>query len=384
MFIQEIYKKLSKIKTPFYYYDVDLLKRTLESLSKESSKFGYHVHYALKANANSKILGLIKDFGFGADCVSGNEVVKAITCGFSPEKVYFAGVGKTDHEIMLGLNHRIGCFNCESLQEIEVVNELAQKHNQIATIALRINPNVDAHTHEFITTGLDENKFGIYQWDFENVLQIIQRSKNIDLVGIHFHIGSQITDLSVYQNLANKVNEIQAWFNKRKVFFKTINLGGGLGVNYHQPDVFALPDFAKFFGMVNEVLQVQSGQSVHFELGRALVAQCGTLITKVLYIKKGATKSFAIVDAGMSDLIRPALYGAFHKIENLSSNGQHYKYDVVGPICESSDAFGKEVQLPLTQRGDLVAIRTAGAYGQVLASQYNLRTLAKAFYSDEI
>lgn len=359
--------------TPFYFYDTAVLKQTLEALTTVSKKYNYHVHYALKANANPQLLAIIRGYGLGADCVSGNEVKRAVECGFDSAHIVFAGVGKSDAEINYALDHNIFCFNCESLQELEVLNELAAAKNTKARIALRINPNVNANTHKYITTGLEENKFGINLWELDAVVQQLKQSPALELIGLHFHIGSQITDLNAFRSLCLRVNEIQDWFAQRHIALQHINVGGGLGVDYHHPDTNTICDFETFFGIFHEQLHVRKGQQVHFELGRAVVAQCGSLISRVLYVKHGIKTNFVILDAGMTELIRPALYQSFHKIENLESTGEPEKYDIVGPICESSDCFGKAMELPPTKRGDLIAIRTAGAYGEVMASNYNLR-----------
>lgn len=366
--------------TPYYLYDLDLLRRTLESARNAADKYNFHIHYALKANSNKPILKLINKYGFGADCVSGNEIKRALKRGFKPQDIVFAGVGKSDAEINFALKHDIFCFNCESSQEISIVDELAGKAGKVAQIALRLNPNVDAQTHKYITTGLEENKFGINTWELEAVIELLKTTPNVQLIGIHFHIGSQITDLEVFERLSKRVNEIQEWFIARDIELPHLNVGGGLGVDYYNPDQNAIPDFETYFGIFNKYLTVRKGQQVHFELGRALVAQCGALISKVLYIKKGLTKNFAILDAGMTELLRPMLYQAYHKIENLSSSLPETKYDVVGPICESTDCFAKDFILPETQRHDLIALRTTGAYAEVMASEYNLRDKAKAVY----
>lgn len=384
MFNNELINKLNKIPTPFYFYNMDLLERTLQSVKKHADKHGFIVHYAMKANSNSKLLERINKYGLGADCVSGNEVVKAITTGFDRKHIAFAGVGKSDSEINLGLNNDIFSFNCESLEEIEVINELAREKGKTAHIALRINPNVNAHTHHYISTGLEENKFGINRWELEKVCLAIETMPNIKLIGIHFHIGSQITDMTVFKELCVRVNEFNEWFMQHNINLEHINVGGGLGIDYRNPEANNIPDFETFFNIFKEFLPLQPFQKLHFELGRAIIAQCGYLLTRVLYVKHGAVTNFAIVDAGMNDLIRPALYQAYHKIDNLTSTGVTEKYDVVGPICESSDTFGKAVTLPLTKRGDLIVLRSTGAYGEVMASQYNLRALAKAYYSDEL
>lgn len=377
-------KSIYKIPTPFYYYDIDLLKSTLELVSSESAKYGYIVHYAIKANANKKILKIINDYSFGADCVSGNEIKRAIEVGFNPDKVVYAGVGKSDKEINIALDNNIFCFNCESIPELLVLNELAVKKNKTTNIALRFNPNINPKTHKFISTGLNENKFGINPWDIDIVLQNLNALSNLNLSGIHFHIGSQITDLNVFENLCLKINEISKLFYDKGVHIDHINVGGGLGIDYENPAMNKIPEFKSYFKLFNEYLKLAPNQHLHFELGRSIVAQCGNLITKVLYVKEGINTKFAIVDAGMTELIRSALYDAVHKIENLSSQEVEEKYDVVGPICESSDFFAKGIMLPKCHRNDIIAIRSTGAYGQVMASQYNLRDLAKAYYSDEL
>ena len=384
-FSKELIHKFSHTPTPFYYYDMELLGLTLQSLKQEADKYGFVVHYALKANANEAILEQIRSYGFGADCVSGNEVSRAAECGFTNDKIVFAGVGKSDEEILTGLKNDIHSFNCESIQELEVIDALAEGMNKTARVALRLNPNVSANTHKYITTGLEENKFGINQWELETILEKLKTLKNIRLIGLHFHIGSQITDLNAFKSLCIKINEFQQWFKNHHITFPNLNVGGGLGIDYHEPDKNSIVDFASFFRLFHDFLDVYPGQSVHFELGRALVAQCGSLVSKVLYIKNGVNTNFMILDAGMTELIRPALYQAYHKIENISNNeGEMMRYDVVGPICESSDCFGKAQLLPLTKRGDLIAIRSAGAYGEVMSSNYNLREKVKSYYSTDI
>jgi len=383
MLKEEHIKKINQYKTPFYYYDLQILQKTLDVVKAESSKYNYHVHYAFKANTNSRIIDLIQKNGLGADCVSGNEVKCAIENKFDSSKVVFAGVGKSDDEINYALEKNIFCFNCESLQELDVINELAAKQHKLASIALRINPNVDAHTHKYITTGLEENKFGINPYEFETVIEKLKHLPNLKLIGLHFHIGSQITDLSPFKKLCSRVNEINTYFLNKGFDLPIINVGGGVGINYHEPDKHAIIDFAAYFKVFNNFIELRKNQELHFELGRAIVAQCGSLISKVLYIKNGINTNFAILDAGMTELIRPALYQAFHVIENISSKEKNtIKYDVVGPICESSDCFGKAVELPETKRSDIIAIRSAGAYGEVMASRYNLRDEVRSYFSE--
>jgi len=378
--------RLSQFETPFYYYDLELLDRTLQAAKIAADKRGFHIHYALKANFNDKLLSAIQAVGFGADCVSGNEVQKSIDMGFPADKITFAGVGKSDKEIKMALKHQIFAFNVESIEELQVIDQLAAELGERANVSLRINPNVDAHTHHYITTGLDENKFGVPNSELEQAASVLRDCKNVDLVGLHFHVGSQITDMNVFKSLCVKVNEWKNWFEERGTTIKILNVGGGLGVDYHHPDENPYPDFEAYFEVFDKFLERTPQQEVHFELGRALVAQSGTLVSRVLYSKSGVKKNFLILDAGMTELMRPALYQAYHKIERLgpATETSELNYDVVGPICESSDCFGKEVTLPVSQRGDLIAIRTAGAYGEVMASKYNLREEIRYVFSDSI
>lgn len=374
--------KFKELKTPFYYYDLDVLRKTLDLLKKESSPYGYKIHYALKANANPVILKIISSYGFGADCVSWNEIDRAISCGFKPSNIVFAGVGKSDIEIEKALMADISCFNCESIQELEVINEIAGNLGLNAKVALRINPNIDAHTHQHITTAIEDSKFGIIIPELEAATEKLNFFKNITLTGIHFHIGSQITSMQVFRNLCARINELTDWFSYRKINLKTINVGGGLGIDYHEPE--SMPLFNEYFAVFREILRLYPGQELHFEPGRSVVAQCGSLISRVLFIKNGSMTKFAVIDAGMTDLIRPALYQAYHKIENITSTGRLKRYDVVGPVCESTDTFGKFVDLKESKRGDLIAIRSAGAYGESMASTYNLRNIPSTLFSDKI
>ena len=378
-------EKLQSIQTPFYYYDSELLRQTLRAIHEEASRHeGFVVHYAVKANANPKVLRIIREAGLGADCVSGGEIEASVKAGFPVSKIVFAGVGKSDWEINIGLDNDIFCFNVESIPELEVINELAANKGKVARIAFRLNPNVGAHTHANITTGLAENKFGIDMNDMLTVIAEAERLKNVKFVGLHFHIGSQILDMGDFEALCNRVNELQDLLEKHRIRVEHINVGGGLGVDYAHPNRLPIPDFKAYFDTYAKKLKLRNGQTLHFELGRAVVAQCGTLITRTLYVKKGAVKKFAIVDAGFTDLIRPALYQAYHKIENITSEEPVEAYDVVGPICESTDVFAKQIDLNGTKRGDLLAIRSAGAYGEIMASQYNCRRLPLGYMNDEI
>jgi diaminopimelate decarboxylase len=411
MFNTDTINKFQQLETPFYYYDMGVLRDTLTACKTAADRYGFHVHYAMKANFNPKVLDMIQSFGLGADCVSGNEVKAAIEHGFDKKSVVFAGVGKSDKEINLALDADIFCFNAESVQELFIINDLAKAKNKIANIAIRINPNVDAHTHHFITTGLDENKFGINIWQLPDVADALRKCANLQFLGIHFHIGSQITDMEVYKSLCTRINEMQDWFEDHGFTVKVLNTGGGLGVDYHNPDTNIISDFESYFKVFKNFLNVRPHQEVHFELGRALVAQSASLIARVLYVKNGLKKNFLVLDAGMTELIRPMLYQAYHEIENVVRGGEvrgsgggirgenentlhatgatnheqgttTLKYDVVGPICESTDCFRKDVDLPESFRGDIIAIRTAGAYAEVMASGYNLRDKVQSVYSE--
>ena len=377
--------RFQTLRTPFYYYDMDLLRQTLQAINDEASKHeGYHVHYAIKANANPKVLTAIREAGLGADCVSGGEIEASVKAGFPSAKIVYAGVGKSDWEINLGLEHDIFCFNVESVPELEVINELAAKRGKVARVAFRLNPEVGAHTHANITTGLAENKFGIAMRDMEHVIGKAGELKNVKFVGLHFHIGSQILDMGDFEALCDRINELQDRLESQHISVEHINVGGGLGIDYEQPDGAPIPDFKAYFDTYANHLKLRPGQTLHFELGRAVVGQCGSLITRTLYIKEGAVKKFAIVDAGFTDLIRPALYQAYHKIENLTSEEPVEAYDVVGPICESTDVFAKQIELNRARRGDLMALRSAGAYGEIMASGYNCRQLPVGYASDEL
>jgi len=378
-------ERFQDIRTPFYYYDTELLRQTLQAINAETSRHdGWHVHYAIKANANPTLLRIIRTAGLGADCVSGGEIEACMRAGFASSKIVFAGVGKSDWEINLGLDNDIFCFNVESIPELEVINQLAAAKGKVARVAFRLNPNVGAHTHANITTGLAENKFGIAMRDMVPVIEHASRLANVQVVGLHFHIGSQILDMGDFQALCNRVNELQDELERHRIRVEHINVGGGLGIDYQHPNRVPIPDFKAYFDTYARHLRLRPGQTLHFELGRAVVAQCGSLITRTLYIKEGATKKFAIVDAGFTDLIRPALYQAYHKIENITSEEPNEAYDVVGPICESTDVFAKQIDLNKTQRGDLLAIRSAGAYGEIMASQYNCRRLPQGYTSDDL
>ena len=376
--------EFNDLSTPFYFYDLALLDRTLAEIARTSRDERFKVHYAMKANANPGILRHVQAAGLGVDAVSGGEIQAALDAGFKGSQIVYAGVGKTDAEIILALENGVGCFNVESEPELEIINELAASLGKTADIALRINPNIDAHTHEYITTGLAENKFGINLEQMPHLIEKANELENVNLIGLHFHIGSQITETEPFVMLCETINRLQDEWEAKGVTFRSINVGGGLGIDYADPDRHPIPDFEGYFKSFRNHLRLRPDQELHFELGRSVVAQCGSLITRVLYVKEGTTKRFAIVDAGMTDLIRPALYNAHHRIENISSpNGERHHYDIVGPICESSDCFGKDELLPAIRRGDFLALRSARAYGEIMASQYNCRQLPSSYFYEK-
>ncbi len=375
-------QKLEALQTPFYYYDMELLKETLTTLTSQAKQYGYHLHYAVKANANPRILSAIKEYGLGADCVSGGEIQASLDAGFPASRIVFAGVGKADWEIKLGLDNDIFCFNAESIPELQVIDELASQKGKVASVALRLNPDVSASTHQNINTGSSDKKFGIDSNQLEDVLKILPGLSHVKMIGIHFHIGSQILELNDFRSLCNKVENIQQKLAEYQIFPEHLNFGGGLGIDYENPDAHPIADFDSYFKIFSDHVKIRPGQQVHFEPGRAVVGQCGALISKVLYVKENPKKKFVILDAGFTDLIRPAFYQAKHKIENLTSSLPEEVYDVVGPICESSDCFAEKILLNQTRRGDLIVFRSAGAYGEIMTMQYNCRELPKAYYSD--
>ena len=383
--MKNLLQHFTERETPFYFYDLDLLRKTLTSL-QSANRYGYHVHYALKANNNPEILALIRSAGMGVDCVSGNEVRIGIENGFDPQHIVLAGVGKTDREISYAIDQNIFSLNVESLQELEVINEIASQKKKRPNVSIRINPAIEVGTHHYITTGAKENKFGIAGEELLESIGWIKSLHNINFIGLHYHIGSQVTDLTRFKNLCQRVNDLQKQLLDAGLALPHLNVGGGLGINYEDPDSDPIPDFEGYFRVFHENLKLLNGQQLHFELGRAVVGQCGSIISRVLFTKASGHTTFVILDAGMTDLMRPALYQANHYLVNLSNaeDTDLRTYDVVGPVCESSDTFGKRVHMPVTKRGDIYVIRSAGAYGETMKNAYNARDLAPAYYSDDL
>ena len=376
--------RFAQQRTPFYYYDLDLLRRTLTKLREASSCLpAASVHYAVKANFNPVILKEIAAAGLGADCVSGGEIKAALAAGFPASGIVYAGVGKSDEEIRFALAADISRFNVESAAELEVIEEIAAEMGICAPVSLRVNPDIGAHTHANITTGLAENKFGINYEQLEEVLRYALSLPHVKYSGLHFHIGSQILDMMDFVALCNRINSLRDKLLRAGLPLGDVNVGGGLGINYQHPNHLDIADFDAYFKTFRKHLKLPEGTRVHFELGRSIVAPCGSLIARVLYVKKGTTRQFAIVDASMTELIRPALYKAYHRVENISSDEPEEVYDVVGPVCESSDVFLKGASIDRCHRGDLIAIRSAGAYGESMASCYNCRPLPPSLFSGE-
>lgn len=385
MLSRQVADKLAKYETPFYLYDIGLLNQTLESLMSIASKYDYKIHYAIKANYDARLLQIIRKYGVGIDCASGNEVRCAIEAGFDPKSIVYAGVGKRDKEIRYAIEQNILAINCESIEEIDLVNELAAEAGKVVNIALRVNPDIDPKTNHCIDTGQADSKFGISYEEILSSVEHIRSLKNVLVIGMHIHIGSQIRELHVFENMCNKVNVIVENLTSLGFELEFVDVGGGLGVNYDMPENEPISNFASVFAIIKQHLKV-GNREVHFEFGRSIVAQCGELITKVLYNKTTATgRRLVIVDGSMTELIRPALYGSYHNIENITSEAdQRLKYTIVGTACESTDVFDENVSLPITKRGDLLTIKSAGAYGMSMASRYNQHDLPAAVYSDEL
>ena len=385
MLSRQVADKLAKYETPFYLYDIELLNQTLESLMSIANKYNYKIHYAIKANYDARLLQIIRKHGVGIDCASGNEVRCAIEAGFDPKTIVYAGVGKRDKEIRYAIEQDILAINCESIEEIELVNQFAAEASKVVNIALRVNPDIDPKTNHCIDTGQADSKFGISYEEILSEVESIRALKNIEVIGMHIHIGSQIRELHVFENMCNKVNVIVDNLTKLGFEIEFVDVGGGLGINYDMPENEPIPNFASVFAIIKQHLKV-GNRGVHFEFGRSIVAQCGELITKVLYNKTTATgRRLVIVDGSMTELIRPALYGSYHNIENITSESeQRLKYTIVGTACESTDVFDENISLPLTKRGDLLTIKSAGAYGMSMASRYNQHDLPAAVYSDEL
>ena len=372
--------------TPLYVYSHQALKTALENWMRGIAGTNHRVFYAMKANSNLALLKFFHDSGTGFDIVSRGELQRALMAGAKGNDIVYSGVGKSREDIRAALRADIGCFNVESIPELDRINEVALEEKRMAPVSVRVNPDVDAKTHPYISTGLKNNKFGV---SYDQTVALYQRAATlpgIRISGIDMHIGSQITELEPFVHAADKIFDIVDALAQNGIMLDHLDFGGGLGVRYTDET----PPSAETLVKAVSRKAAERGFAdlpIYFEPGRSLVAQCGSLITRVLYVKYGVNKTFLITDAGMNDLIRPALYGAYHKVENLSASARDCgmkTYDVVGPVCESSDVWGEDRPLPESVRGDLLAIRSAGAYGQVMASRYNLRDFAPSVYLDRL
>lgn len=366
--------------TPLYLYSKNMIIDNFKATDKAFSSVKHTICYAMKANSNFQILKLMASLGSGGDVVSGGELFLALKAGIPANKIVYAGVGKTDQEIKYGIESGIMAFNVESEQELEIINQIANELGKKAPVAIRINPDVDIHGHPYISTGKSINKFGI---DIHVALEVFLnafRMSGIEIVGVHCHIGSQILNLEYYVATAKKISDFVQKLSESGIEIQHIDIGGGLGVHYSD----MLPKYAEKEGetvpspaeLAQKVIAILKPLDceILFEPGRSIIAETGTLITKVLYVKESRDKNFIVIDAGMNDLIRPSLYDAYHQIVPLKRiDGELEKADVVGPICETGDFLAKDRPLPKVQRGDYLAVMTAGAYGYSLSSNYNSR-----------
>jgi diaminopimelate decarboxylase len=359
--------------TPLYVYGRAAIEEAFAAYERAFAAVPHRLCYAVKANGNGAILRLLAGLGAGADIVSGGELLAACRAGFPPERIVFAGVGKSDEEIALGLEHGIGEINAESEQEIRRIGALAAARGRVARVSLRVNPDIDARSHPYISTGLREAKFGVDIALAPEILRRVRELPGVELVGLQCHIGSQITDLEPLAAAARALAGLSRQLLEEGFALRTIDLGGGLGVSY---DGQCAPGPEAFAAAVLPAVE-KLPLTLVLEPGRSLVAPAGVLLTRVLYVKQGPARRFVIVDAGMNDLLRPALYDAYHRIEPVRSRGRAAELvDVVGPVCETSDFLARRRELERPEPGDLLAVRDAGAYGFAMASNYNMRPRA--------
>lgn len=358
------------VGTPFYLYSHRTLLNHYRAYDTAFSFIPHIIAYAVKANANLSILKLFAREGSGADIVSAGELYKALKAGVSPERIVFAGVGKSPQEIEYALNSGILMFNVESEQELKRINEVAGKIHRKARIALRVNPDVDPKTHPYISTGLKKSKFGIWIGRALENYKLASRLKNIAVAGLHMHIGSQLTDVSPYVAALQRLIPLVEQLKSHGIGIRYLNIGGGLGITY----VDETPPHPVDLAQAVAPLIKELGVTLILEPGRALVGNAGILVTKVLYLKESEGKRFVIVDAGMNDLIRPSLYGAYHQIQPVIRRSRKTVVaDVVGPICESADFLAKDRKIPDCSSDELLAVMSAGAYGFAMSSNYNAR-----------
>lgn len=375
-----ISKIAAEVGTPFYLYSEQKLRDNFKSFADAVKPLKKAtVCFAVKSNFNPTILKILAGMGAGADIVSGGELELALQAGVSADKIVFSGVGKTRAELTAAITAGIKQINAESESEIRLINEIAIGLNKTAAVGIRVNPDVDARTHEKITTGKKENKFGIDWNDARRLFLSAEQFKGISLHGIEVHVGSQILELSPFREAFVKTKKMLNDLKEHGVSIQTVDVGGGLGVAYKTDE--SAPSPADYIAVLQDVLGDFDGEFV-FEPGRCISGDAGVLVASVVRVKQTGDKRFAVLDAGMSDLVRPAMYDAYHNIEAVKGGEASERYDVVGPICESADIFGKDRMLPELNEGDLIAIETAGAYGAAMASNYNGRPLIAEVLTD--
>lgn len=375
-----ISKIAAEVGTPFYLYSEQKLRDNFKSFADAVKPLKKAtVCFAVKSNFNPTILKILAGMGAGADIVSGGELELALQAGVPADKIVFSGVGKTRAELTAAIMAGIKQINAESESEIRLINEIAIGLKKTAAVGIRVNPDVDARTHEKITTGKKENKFGIDWNDARRLFLSAEQFKGISLHGIEVHVGSQILELSPFREAFVKTKKMLNDLKEHGVLIQTVDVGGGLGVAYKTDE--SAPSPADYIAVLQDVLGDFDGEFV-FEPGRCISGDAGVLVASVVRVKQTGDKRFAVLDAGMSDLVRPAMYDAYHNIEAVKSGEASERYDVVGPICESADIFGKNRMLPELNEGDLIAIETAGAYGAAMASNYNGRPLIAEVLTD--
>jgi diaminopimelate decarboxylase len=357
------------VGTPVYVYSHGALERAYRELDEAFADLDHLVCYAVKANGNLAVLRALASFGAGADVVSGGELYRVMRAGFDPKKVVFAGVGKTQKELMAGLGERILLFNVESASELEHLDRLASRHGKRARVALRVNPDVDAETHEHVATGRAFDKFGIPTEEALALAERVAEYRSVDLIGVHQHIGSQITKLAPFTESIERSAGLVEELKNRGFDIRYFNIGGGLGIRYKDEEA---PTSKELVDAIRPALEA-TGVKILCEMGRYIAGGAGALLTRVVYRKKSGEKDFIVADAGMNDLLRPSLYDAHHEVRSVDENGSVANADLVGPVCESGDYLARDRELPDAREGDLLAIMCAGAYGFSMASNYNSR-----------
>jgi len=363
----------ARVGTPAYVYSKGTLVSHFRRLKEAYAGARVHVGYAVKANSNLAVLKVLADEGARFDAVSRGEIFRVLRTGASADRIDFEGPGKREDEIVYALEAGIGTFNVESEAEVDRIDRVARERGRVARVALRVNPDVDPRTHSYMTTGKRENKFGLDIERARRLAEAMSEKSGVRLAGLHVHIGSQITQVEPYVDLVTRLLALAKDLRGFHPGLRSVNIGGGFGIHYHEHEA---PEMHEFAGPLVPLL-AGSGFEIHMEPGRLLVGNAGVLLTRVTYVKRSGDKRFVICDAAMNDLIRPALYGAFHRIEPVEPRpGTEEPADVVGPVCESGDFLGKDRTLPPLEPGDLLCVRSAGAYGFVMASNYNTRPRA--------